>query len=361
MVKFGRKFFFDKVHTKRNYTIPIIIGTVLLIIVITTFLTTRYFKSTQKPDNEIKLVLKDRLEIELHKELPKTSAYVKEIKNLNYSDLEVIYPENLKTIDNKENCDNEDDKTCTKTLVDSLGIFEVIIKSSKLEKEYKLELKIVDKAKPVLVLKEYKVTEGKTYKIDNFVESCSDNSGDACILEYVDTDKDENNEIIDYSKIKDVGTHTIKIVAKDSSGNKIIKETKLTINKKQAISCQYGNLKYSDTYVIATRIENTTCAISVKEAESITNKAALQHNKKLVKEIQEAYLQTTIDKMNLEGQITYEISYGLVYNSTKKGVVGYYLMGEAKQTVGNTTTTIARYYINEQGNRVWKVNTLNLK
>ena len=65
--------------------------------------------------------------------------------------------------------------------------------------------------------------------------------------------------------------------------------------------------------------------------------------------------------MNLEGQITYEISYGLVYNSTKKGVVGYYLMGEAKQTVGNTTTTIARYYINEQGNRVWKVNTLNLK
>lgn len=361
MVKFGRKFFFDKVHTKRNYTVPIIIGAVLLIIVITTFLTTRYFKSTKKPDNEIKLVLKDYLEIELHKELPQASDYVKEMKNIGYSDLEVIYPENLKTISDKKNCQNEDDSACIKNLVDSLGNFEVIIKSTKLEKEYKLELKVVDKTKPVLILKDYKITEGKTYKIENFVESCTDNSGDACILEYVDTDKTENNENIDYSKIKEVGTHNIKIVAKDASGNKTTQETKLTINKKKETTCQYGNLKYSDTYVIATRIENTNCAISVKEAESITNKAALRHNKKLVKEIQEAYLQNTIDKMNLEGQITYEISYGLVYNSTKKGVVGYYLMGEAKQTIGTTTTTIARYYINEQGNRVWKINTLNLK
>lgn len=368
MVKFGRKFFFDKVYTKKNYTMPIIIGIVLIVLIILTFLLTRYFKQNNNLEkDEIKIIVKESLDIELYSEIPSKEDFINKIENIDYKDIEVIFPEELKTIVDTSNCeDKNNQKGCSKTLVTSLGSYNVIIKSDKLPKqENVVKLNVLDKVSPILELKEVTITEGATYKIENFIASCSDNTNALCIYEYVKTDKDENGELIDYSGFKTVGKHTIKIIAKDASGNRSeVKETTLNINKKKntiSTTCKYGNLSYSSAFVIATKIENTKCAISVQEAESVANKAALKHNKKLVTEIQNAYLQKTIDAMNLEGQITYDITYGLVYNSSKKGVVGYYLMSEAKQTVGNKTTTLARYYIDENGNRVWKINTLNLK
>ena len=77
MVKFGRKFFFDRVHTKKNYTIPIIIGSVLLVAIITTFLVTRYYKNDKPKKVEYKVVLKDKVEIEIYNEFPKTEKFIK--------------------------------------------------------------------------------------------------------------------------------------------------------------------------------------------------------------------------------------------------------------------------------------------
>ncbi len=364
MIKFGRRFFFDKVYTKKNYTIPIIIGVVLLIAIITTFLVTRYFKDNTPKKKEIKAVLNQIVEIEVYNALPDKKQYFKELKNIEYNDFEIVYPEELELFEDLSECQNTEEITsCEKTLATSLGEYPVTIRTEKLNpKEYNVTLKVIDTTSPILELKEMTINEGKNFKINDFITSCKDNSKIECTYEYVE----------DYSKISKPGEYTIKILAKDSVGNESeIKETKLTIKKKKTQNnssdkdnkpkCTYGDLKYSDAYVIATRIDNKECAISVEEANSLANKAAIEHNKKLAQEIKKAYLLNTIKPLNLEGQITYDIYSEPIFNSSNKGVVGYYLMAEANQTINGTTSTIARYFIDENGNRVWKINVLNLK
>jgi len=261
-------------------------------------------------------------------------------------------------------CKNSDNSTdCKKQLATNIGEYKIIINSKKLDKEKTVTLKVEDTIAPTLKIKDLIITENTAYKIEDFIESCNDNSKLACSYEYA------NEKDVDYSNYTKAGEYPIKLLAKDSSNNQTeIIETKLTIKKKatnnkteKPKTCEYGDLNYSDSYVIATRINNNKCAISAKEASDLGYKPGIVHNKKLVKEIQTAYLKNIIDKMNLDGEIVYDITYGPVFNTSNKGVVGYYLLSEARQTIDGKTTTIARYFIDENGNRVWKVNILNLK
>jgi len=377
MVKFGRKFFFDRVHTKKNYTLPIIITVILIVAITTTFLVTRYFKEDKPKIATPKVVLNKSVEIEIYNELPSISEYIKELKNIKESDLNIEYPEDLAITEDSSACESEEDTDCKKLIASSLGEYQITIKSDKLKETKTVKLNVVDKTAPILKLKSVTITEGTTYKVEDFIESCIDNSDNACKYEYL------NEEFSNYTT---PGEYPIKIVAIDSSNNKTEEiETKLIINKKKTTSnnndkkpdnstntnnntttekpktCEYGDLKYSNSYVIATRISDTTCAISAKQAEDLSYKPGIEHNKKLIKEVQSAYLKNTIEKMNLEGEIIYDITYGPVFNTSNKGVVGYYLLSEARQTINGKTTTIARYFIDENGNRVWKVNALNLK
>lgn len=380
MVKFGRKFFFDKVHTKKNHTLSIIITAVLVIAVVITFLVTRYFKEDKPEDKTPKVTFNKTLEIELYQELPNIKAYLKTIKNITENDFELVYPEELIISEDTSNCETPEDTNCIKQIANSIGEYKVNVKSEKIKEIGTVTLKVLDKTAPSLVLKEVKITEGETYKINDFIESCTDNSKTDCTFEYSSEDKNENDEIIDYSKYSAPGEYLIKIIAKDNSNNTTDKfETKLIINKKKETNkkpnnnnnnnnqtanenkCAYGDLSYSNSYVIATKINDSKCAISIEQANELSYKPGIEHNKKLIKEIQNAYLKNTIGNLNLEGEITYDITYGPVFNSSNKGVVGYYLLSEAKQTVNGKTTTLARYFIDENGNKVWKINTLNLK
>lgn len=380
MVKFGRKFFFDKVHKKRNYIIPIIVAIVLVVALTTTFFIVKFSRQTDsiKPNvKEPKVVFNKTIEIEVYNELPAKEEYFKEIKNIKLDDFEIIYPDNLIIIEETYKClDEETGKACKKQFATNIGEFKITLKTKKLDPaENQVTLNVVDKTSPSLTLKEVTISEGDTYNITDFIASCTDNSKLDCKYEYAN-EKDGDGNIIDYNKFAKPGTYDIKIVAKDNSDNTSkITTTKLIINKKKTTTnnnnnnqtnekpktCDYGNLKYSNSYVIAVKIDNTECAISAEEAESLSNTSAIKFNKVLVKEIQKAYLKTEIDKLNLEGQLTYDIVYGPVFNTENKGVVGYYLSSEAKQTINGKTTTIARYFIDESGNRVWKINTLNLK
>lgn len=379
MVKFGRKFFFDKAHKKKNYTIPlIIVGIIVLAVIVTLVVTLLSNKKDKEPKVEEPIVkINKTIEIEVFNELPNKDKYFKDLKNIKAEDFDIIYPENLPTIETLTECDDKENTTeCNKTLISSVGEYKITLLSEKIkDKEYIVTLKVIDKTKPILALKEVSITEGETYTIDNFINSCTDNSKLPCSYEYVKQDKD-----IDYSKYTTPGTYEIKIYAIDASNNKSDEGiTKLTINKKQSTTnkgdnnsnknestskpktCKYGDLKYSNSYVVAVKIDNTDCAISKEEAEALSNKAGIRFNKVLAKEIQASYLEKEISKLNLQGQISYEITYGPVFNTSNKGVVGYYLASEAKQTIDGKTTTIARYFVNEKGNRVWKVNNLNLK
>lgn len=80
------------------------------------------------------------------------------------------------------------------------------------------EITDIDSEDPILKLKELKVYAGDKFTINDFVDSCTDNSGEECILSYK-----ENKS---YS---DVGVYDIVIIAKDSSGNETEETTKLEI------------------------------------------------------------------------------------------------------------------------------------
>jgi len=379
MIKFGRRFFFDKVYSKKNYTTPIIIGGVLIATIITTFLITNYFKSDKMPEKKIKVVFKDKIDVEIYEELPSIEKYIKKIENIEYKDFNLIYPDDLVTIIGNENCSSEQENPLgiplceEKKVVSSLGKFKIIITSEKFKDEKSVTLNVIDTIKPNLEVKDVTITEGTKYQINDFISKCNDNSKLDCTYEYA-MEKDKDGKDIDFSKYTTPGEYKIKLIAKDTSGNTSdIQEAKLIINKKKTEikpnnnssekpkSCKYGDLSYSKSYVIATPIDNKECAISKEEANDLSNKAAIIHNKKLVKEIQEEYLKNAISNLNLEGKITYDITYGPVFNKSNKGVVGYYLLSEASQTINGKTTILARYFIDKTGNKVWKVNALNLK
>ena len=386
MVKFGRKFFFDRVHKKRNYTLPIIITGILVVAITATFLITRYYKENKPKDTTPKLVLKKSIEIEVYTELPSIKKYIKNIKNIKESDLEIVYPEDLLIEEDNSACENvEDQENCKKLIATSIGEYKITIKSNKLDKtDNKVTLKVTDTTAPNLTLKEFKITEGNSYKIEDFVQECTDNSKQACLYEYPTDDKD-GETVIDYSKYTAAGEYKIKVIAKDSSNNKTDKiETKLIINAKpkeetvkppvekpkeetvkppveKPKTCKYGDLNYSNAYVISTKISNTECAISEEEATDLANPDGIHNNTKFLKEYNSTYLFDEFDKYELEGDISVVTKTGLVYNTSNKGVVGYYIVTEAYQKIGDVTVTLARYFIDENGNRVWKINLLNLK
>jgi len=366
MIKFGRKFFFDKVHKKRNYKLPITIISIALVAILVICLIPKIFKEKKQKPELPNIVLKKAVNIEIYNEIPSIDEFVKELENIDINELNITYSDELEIVENLEGCNDEENiNDCKKFLAASLGKYKVTISSDKLEKAKTTTLNVVDKTAPILETKEVTIKEGDNYNIQDFVASCSDNSKNDCSYRYVKDDKDESDNVIDYSSFKEAGEYKIKLYAIDNSKNKSeIKETKLVITKKvdkPVNNCDYGNLEYSKSYIIATKIDNNKCAISPKKAESLGYKPGISHNKKLAKEIQAAYLQKTIDNMNLEGELIYDITYGPVYNTSNKGVVGYYLLSEAHQIINGKKTTIARYFIDENGNRVWKINTLNLK
>ena len=84
-----------------------------------------------------------------------------------------------------------------------------------------------DTTAPRLVLRDVSIDSGTTYKLDSFIISCTDDSGEDCILSFT------NDNMTKYTR---VGTHNIEISAKDSSGNETIKSARLIINAKKVVN-----------------------------------------------------------------------------------------------------------------------------
>lgn len=80
-----------------------------------------------------------------------------------------------------------------------------------------------DTTAPVLDIGYVYIDEGQTYTVDRFIKSCTDDSGEKCILSFT---KDE------MSKYEKAGTYDVEISAKDSSGNEVKKTTRLIIKGK---------------------------------------------------------------------------------------------------------------------------------
>ena len=102
------------------------------------------------------------------------------------------------------------DKLITTDILNEPGTYniEVIIDNN----IYQTTILVKDITPPTLTLKQKAIYYGQSYKINDFINECNDDSKSECILSF--KDKAMGN-------YKNIGTYEIIIIAKDSSGNSI--------------------------------------------------------------------------------------------------------------------------------------------
>ncbi|MBQ9833791.1 MAG: InlB B-repeat-containing protein [Bacilli bacterium] len=450
MVKFGRKFFFDNKHSKKTRIITIAVIGVLVIGLILFFTTTRFFKSKGSTKPEEKIIIRNELEVEVNSIMPEKTSYFEKLENFDVDKILISYPENLPLENSLDNCTQEqidvitnietnntpieegsDPYACVTKIPYAIGNYDITINFN--GKDYIVLLKVVDTIAPQVTLKEVQITEGDTYKINDFIESCSDNGKGECSYDYYY--EDYENEKINFGNHTAPGTYDIVIVSLDNSGNiSLPVNTKLTILPKPEVktytitfnsnggsnvesqnviendkayqpsnptkagytfggwylgnnkynfntsvtsnitltakwtknqsnnkptTCKYGSLEYdSKAYPIITMfITDKNCAISENEAQLSKYTDA---NKIIQLQYAEGEkLENWINKsahIGLHGSVK---PYG-VYNKSGKGIVGYVLEGIVTQTVNGTTTKVARYYLDQNGKRIFKLNTIEI-
>ena len=201
---------------KKILTITTIIVIVLLGITLFIFLEKKDIKEKESSNiqtNEEKINIKENVEVEINSEVLNIKDF---FENSNFSDGEINYFEN-------------DKKIKFDTQYNKIGSFKVVMKIN--DKNYETTLNVVDKLAPTLKLKELTITLGDKFEINSFVESCTDNSEEDCILSYKENKK--------YTK---VGTYDVTIIAKDKSDNVVEETTKLIVkNKKTTNETQTNN------------------------------------------------------------------------------------------------------------------------
>ena len=252
MVKFGRKFFFDTKHSKKRRIVTYIIaGVVVLFLIIILALIIRGIKGKKKPvkPKETKVVVRTELDTELYDLLPEKTSYFEKLENFDVDKITVTYPDYLPKEEAYDECTEDQIKVleaikngkdassyenpydCVRYKPTGIGSYDVTVNFN--DKDYTVTLNVIDTKAPVLVAKAVEITEGETFAITDFVESCSDNSKKDCTYEYYYRDYNSNS---DFSKLTEVGNYEISIVALDGSGNTSVPaDTTLTIKEKPPI------------------------------------------------------------------------------------------------------------------------------
>lgn len=272
---------------KKSVQIILIIVGVLLIILIPVLLYTKLNNDYQKRHNtkevdsfQEELKIRDNISLEINS--PLLTAYELFSNDIKESYVIKYY------LDGKE---------IEVSSYDKVGTYDVVITIN--NKDYKTTLTIQDTTKPDLKLKEVTINEGETYKIEDFIDSCTDNSGDSCTYAY-------QNQV-DYSK---EGTYDITIIAKDNSNNEIIAPTKLII-KKNSSNVPKNNNSGS----------NKTSNNQTKEEDNNPNKPKFIETKKDVSTTSE------------------DFKYGVKINKTTTTTYDLYNDGTTKNQKTNTKTT----------------------
>lgn len=203
---------------KKKKILIVTIITVIVLLGITLFIFLEKKDNKEKESsniqtNEEKINIKENVEVEINSEVLNIKDF---FENSNFSDGEINYFEN-------------DKKIKFDTKYNKIGSFKVVIKIN--DKNYETAINVVDTLAPTLKLKELTITLGDKFEINSFVESCTDNSKEDCILSYKENKK--------YTK---AGTYDVTIIAKDKSDNVAEETTKLIIkNKKNTNETQTKN------------------------------------------------------------------------------------------------------------------------
>lgn len=246
-----KRFIFDENYIKRyankdkiKWLVIGVSALILIVIIIIVILSSK--RNAVKPPVEEPLKpifeLKEELTIATGSSIPDILDYFNKLENIDLKDIKITYPEEFEvgydmstcTDEEIEKIENKDeykveDFPCAVPILKTPGIYGVTITIK--DQEYTVNLNVTDQDSPVLVLKDLEIFYGDTYLLEDFVQLCTDVSGE-CKTSFYDKDEDEEGNKIDYANIKDPGEYTIKIIAEDLYGNVTEPiEAKLTIVK----------------------------------------------------------------------------------------------------------------------------------
>ena len=331
------KFFNQKVKkgrskTKSNNNKVLLISIIAVVAVIIIGILISVFFRNSHDDAIIKI--RDVIAIEVNNENVDKNLFFEQLENVKEKDIKITY----KNVDFSE-----------------VGTYDVVIKIY--GKKYNSKIQIVDTEVPELVIKDVKINIGESYKANDFVKSCQDNSNKDCIIDFYDLSLDQKGEKIDYRNYTKEGSYEILIVASDASGNKTspMKAT-LTIGNDtvvKPITCNYGNAEYDTTNILAVNVTKEGCALDLNlyNDENVlapVNELIKSENEKIKKELSKINLGVKNIHVNSET--------ATVLNTTGKGVVGYTLKFTVSIEKNNNEEVIEEYYININGGREFITN-----
>lgn len=335
----GISFYGEKINYFFKKWLILIILIILIIIVFLFAKGCTNNKNDKKPKtpseiNSSEPIIVDSISINLNQDVPDISSFVKNYEKVK-KETDTITYEQLNFANNKYY---------------AVGTYKVKVTLD--GKEYESRIVVLDKEAPVFAVKDLIITEGNYYTINDFVTSCSDNSGKECALSY---------ENPDYSKYTAPGTYTIAIIAADLSGNTAKAQyAKLTINAKPVnpkpkTGCQYGSTEYTSNHVLTYSLIKNNCPIDGNYAKTDTYISVPEKMAKddLIK------VKNEINNKNISMKIQFSLNVIPILNNENRGLVGY----AAYITAINTESgkTVLNYDINSNGTRKYIVNELGLK
>lgn len=335
----GISFYGEKINYFFKKWLIVIILIILIIIIILFAKGCTNNKNNKKPKspseiNSTEPIVVDSISINLNQNVPTINEFVKNYEKIK-KDTDSITYEQTNFLNNKYY---------------AVGTYKVTIKLD--EKEYTSRIVVLDKEAPTFAVKDVIITEGSYYTINDFVSSCSDNSGKECALSY------EKNE---YSNYTAPGVYNVSILAADLSGNTAKAQTaKLTINAKQVnpkpnTGCQYGSTQYTSNHTLTYSVVKNNCPIDSNYAKTDTYITVPEKMAKddLIK------VKNEINNKNISMKIQFSLSVIPILNNENKGLVGYaaYISGVNV----DTKKTVLSYDLNPNGSRKYIINELGLK
>lgn len=328
-----KKFFNTKVKNKRKDKIKkiVIISLVSIVLIIGGVI----FINKLPKEKTQKLLIKREVLIEINNTI--TDEMFFNTKNPQLNDVKILYPDNFST----------------------KNIGEYTVKINVGDQKFKTIVKVVDTTSPELVLKDLTLSSAKNYNVNDFLESCKDNSNKKCDIDFYKNGIDENGKQIKYSMYREPGVYEIKIIAKDESGNEVIESATLTIGKgsTEQKTCEFGNNEYnSQKYVLTSSVSNGNCAIN----PNLYNDENITKNVNNLLATETIRIKKDIEGLKLDGTIALNRTINLVMNTSNKGLVGFEILFTATVTQNNKSKVICEYKIDNKGKRTFTSNEYNL-
>ncbi len=337
------KFFNQRVKGSSTMSIKayLIVGACVVLIFFAVIMVVVMANRTPAADPVIEI--RGVVTVEINSEIPDKTLFFSELQNVSEDEISVSFAN-----------------------VDLTKVGEYTVEIEIDGNTYQSTLAVVDTIAPVLVLTNYSIAAGESYTVYDFVESCTDNSGETCIVEFYSLGLDQDGNSIDYDSFTEEGTYSVQIIASDSSGNTTTPTTAtLTIgegdsNNTTTTTCNYGNDVYdTETYILGVNVTQNGCALDLnlyynEEVTAAAYELASSDTERLEKEINKINISNS--KQNTVNQIITP-----VLNTAGTGIVGYTVHIDLTILyTDGTQEVVASYYIKSDGSRVYTINKYNL-